>query len=143
MGPFARIRPGTVLDENVKIGNFVETKKATLGRGTKANHLAYLGDANLGEDCNVGAGTVTCNYDGAEKHTTKIGNEVFVGTNATLVAPLDIEDNAFVAAGSTITKTVEAGDLGVGRGRQKNIRGGDHLPLVAPIRGRAGLCAEL
>ncbi len=123
LGPFARIRPGTVLDENVKIGNFVETKKATLGRGTKANHLAYLGDANLGEDCNVGAGTVTCNYDGAEKHTTKIGNEVFVGTNATLVAPLDIEDNAFVAAGSTITKTVEAGDLGVGRGRQKNIKG--------------------
>ena len=123
LGPFARIRPGTVLDENVKVGNFVETKKAKLGRGTKANHLAYLGAANLGEDCNIGAGSVTCNYDGAEKHTTTIGNEVFVGTNTTLVAPVDIEDNAFVAAGSTITKTVEAGDLAVGRGRQKNIKG--------------------
>ncbi len=123
VGPFARIRPGTVLEDNVKIGNFVETKQATLGRGTKANHLAYLGDTSVGEDCNIGAGAVTCNYDGAEKHKTSIGDEVFVGTNATLVAPVEIDDGAFVAAGSTITKKVGTDELAVGRGRQRNVKG--------------------
>ena len=123
VGPFARIRPGTELGEGVKVGNFVETKKAILGKGTKASHLAYLGDATLGEDCNVGAGTITCNYDGIEKHHTEIGNNVFVGTNSTLVAPLEIESEAFVAAGSTVTFRVGKGDLAVGRGKQRNIQG--------------------
>ena len=103
LGPFARIRPGTVLGEEVKIGNFVETKKTRIGRGSKASHLTYLGDATLGEDCNVGAGTVTCNYDGIDKHPTDIGDNVFVGTNSTLVAPLEIGSGSFVAAGSTVT----------------------------------------
>ncbi|MEJ2088489.1 MAG: DapH/DapD/GlmU-related protein, partial [Gammaproteobacteria bacterium] len=123
LGPFTRIRPGTELAEGVKIGNFVEAKKARLGRGTKASHLSYLGDATLGEECNVGAGTVTCNYDGIDKHPTTIGDRVFVGTNTTLVAPLDIESGAYVAAGSTITDKVGEGDLAVGRARQRNISG--------------------
>lgn len=123
LGPFARIRPGTVLAEEVKIGNFVETKKARLGRGTKASHLTYLGDAELGEACNVGAGTVTCNYDGVDKHQTTIGDHVFVGTNSTLVAPISIGSGAFVAAGSTVTRPVPDGDLAVGRGKQRNISG--------------------
>ena len=123
LGPFARIRPGTELGEEVKVGNFVETKKAKLGRGTKASHLTYLGDAILGEDCNVGAGTVTCNYDGVDKHQTHIGDNVFVGTNATLVAPLTVGSDAFIAAGSTVTTKVGEGDLAVGRGRQRNIGG--------------------
>ena len=123
LGPFARIRPGTELGEGVRLGNFVETKKARLGRGTKASHLAYLGDAELGEHCNVGAGTVTCNYDGENKHRTAIGDDVFLGTNSSLVAPLDIESGAFVAAGSTITAKVGAGELAVERSRQRNIKG--------------------
>jgi bifunctional UDP-N-acetylglucosamine pyrophosphorylase/glucosamine-1-phosphate N-acetyltransferase len=123
LGPFARIRPGTELGEEVRIGNFVETKKTVIGRGTKASHLSYLGDATLGEDCNVGAGTVTCNYDGVEKHLTEIGDHVFVGTNSTLVAPIRIESEAFVAAGSTVTTPVGAAELAVGRGRQRNISG--------------------
>ena len=123
LGPFARIRPGTELAEGVKIGNFVETKKARLGRGTKASHLSYLGDATLGEGCNVGAGTVTCNYDGIDKHHTHIGDNVFVGTNSTLVAPLEIGADSFVAAGSTITSKVGPRELAVSRGRQRNIEG--------------------
>ena len=123
VGPFARLRPGTDLGPNVHIGNFVETKKARLGAGAKANHLAYLGDASVGADCNIGAGTITCNYDGVAKHRTEIGERVFVGTNATLVAPLTIEDEAYVGAGSTITSRVECADLAVGRGRQRNIKG--------------------
>jgi bifunctional UDP-N-acetylglucosamine pyrophosphorylase/glucosamine-1-phosphate N-acetyltransferase len=123
LGPFARIRPGTQLAENVRIGNFVETKKARLGRGTKAGHLTYLGDVDLGENCNVGAGTVTCNYDGVSKHQTTVGDGVFVGTNSTLVAPLEIADGAYLGAGSTITSKVEKGDLAVGRARQRNIQG--------------------
>ena len=123
LGPFARLRPGTVLAERVRIGNFVETKKAVLGPGSKANHLAYLGDATLGRECNVGAGTVTCNYDGIDKHPTTIGDDVFVGTNSTLVAPLNLADGSFVAAGSTVTQNVPEGQLAVGRGRQRNIQG--------------------
>ncbi len=123
VGPFARIRPGSRLGEGVKVGNFVETKKATLGAGTKASHLAYLGDATIGAETNIGAGTVTCNYDGIEKHQTHIGDDVFVGTNSTLVAPIEIEDGAFVAAGSTVTTKVKDGDLAVGRAKQRNISG--------------------
>jgi bifunctional UDP-N-acetylglucosamine pyrophosphorylase/glucosamine-1-phosphate N-acetyltransferase len=123
IGPFARLRPGTELSENVRIGNFVETKKAVLGPGSKANHLAYLGDATVGRDCNVGAGTVTCNYDGIDKHPTTIGDNVFVGTNSTLVAPLNLARGSFVAAGSTVTQNVPEDELAVGRGRQRNIRG--------------------
>jgi bifunctional UDP-N-acetylglucosamine pyrophosphorylase/glucosamine-1-phosphate N-acetyltransferase len=123
LGPFARIRPGTELGPGVKIGNFVEVKKSKLARGVKAGHLAYLGDATIGAECNIGAGTVTCNYDGMNKHPTIIGENVFVGTNSTLVAPLNIGDEAFIAAGSTITKTVENSDLAVGRGKQRNIAG--------------------
>ncbi|MDA7723892.1 bifunctional UDP-N-acetylglucosamine diphosphorylase/glucosamine-1-phosphate N-acetyltransferase GlmU [Pseudomonadales bacterium] len=123
LGPFARIRPGTELGVGVKIGNFVEVKKSKLARGVKAGHLAYLGDATIGAECNIGAGTVTCNYDGTNKHPTLIGKNVFVGTNSTLVAPLNIGDEAFIAAGSTITKTVENSNLAVGRGKQRNISG--------------------
>ena len=123
IGPFSRLRPGTILGAGAKIGNFVETKKALLGPGTKASHLAYLGDAEIGQDTNIGAGTVTCNYDGISKHETRIGDRVFIGTNATLVAPLEIKDDAFVAAGSTITSKVGAKELAFGRAKQKNLRG--------------------
>lgn len=123
LGPFARIRPGSRFADRVKIGNFVETKKAVIGHGSKANHLAYLGDATVGRDCNIGAGTVTCNYDGIDKHPTTIGDRVFVGTNATLVAPIEIGADAFVAAGSTLTNTVAEQELAVGRSRQRNIQG--------------------
>ena len=123
LGPFARIRPGTELGRGVKIGNFVEVKKSKLSAGVKAGHLAYLGDATIGPDCNIGAGTVTCNYDGRNKHPTVIGRDVFVGTNSTLVAPLHIGDEAFIAAGSTITKAVADSELAVGRGKQRNITG--------------------
>ena len=138
LGPFARIRPGTRLASGVRIGNFVETKKAVIGRGSKANHLAYLGDATIGEDCNIGAGTVTCNYDGVNKHATSLGDRVFVGTNSTLVAPLEIATDAFVAAGSTVTTTVNAGDLAVGRSRQRNIRGWVRPDRRAVARGPDG-----
>ena len=123
LGPFARLREGTVLGRGTRIGNFVETKKATLGDYSKANHLAYLGDATLGERVNVGAGTITCNYDGIGKHPTVLGNDVFVGSNSTLVAPLTVGDGAFLGAGSTITKDVDAETLAVGRGRQRSIAG--------------------
>lgn len=123
VGPFARLRPGTVLDNGARIGNFVETKNAVLGKGSKANHLAYIGDADIGEDCNIGAGTITCNYDGVNKHKTVLGDNVFVGSNSTLVAPLTIENAGFVGAGSTVTKTVPTENLAVARGQQRNIAG--------------------
>jgi bifunctional UDP-N-acetylglucosamine pyrophosphorylase/glucosamine-1-phosphate N-acetyltransferase len=121
LGPFARIRPGSNFASGVKIGNFVETKKASLGQGAKASHLSYLGDATIGSEANIGAGTVTCNYDGVDKHQTTIGKGAFIGTNSTLVAPLEIGDDAFVAAGSTVTSTVEPESLAVGRARQRTI----------------------
>ena len=123
IGPYARLRPGTELGAEVHIGNFVETKKATLGHGAKANHLAYLGDASVGAECNIGAGAITCNYDGVHKHRTEVGDGVFVGTNATLVAPLLIEDDVYIGAGSTITSKVGRAELAIGRGRQRNIQG--------------------
>ena len=120
VGPYARLREGTVLEDQAKIGNFVETKKTKIGKGSKANHLAYLGDAEVGEDSNIGAGTITCNYDGANKHQTKIGNKTFVGTNSSLVAPLNIGNNSYIGAGSVITKDVEDDALAVARGKQSN-----------------------
>ena len=123
IGPYARLREGTELAERVRVGNFVETKKTRMGPGTKANHLAYLGDSTLGADCNVGAGTITCNYDGDAKHPTVMGDGVFVGSNSTLVAPLELEDGAYVAAGSTVTSRVPNDALAVGRARQRNIEG--------------------
>ncbi len=123
LGPFARIRPGSELAKGVKVGNFVETKKTRIGENSKANHLAYLGDAIIGDEVNIGAGTVTCNYDGVEKHNTTIGDRAFVGTNSTLVAPLELEKDSFIGAGSTVTKDVGVGQLAVGRGKQRNIDG--------------------
>ncbi len=118
VGPFARLRMEAQAAESTHIGNFVELKKTKLGKGSKANHLAYLGDAIIGANVNVGAGTITCNYDGQQKHPTTIGDGVFVGSNATLVAPLAISEGAYVAAGSTITKDVEADSLVLGRAHQ-------------------------
>ena len=123
VGPYARLREGTVLEDQAKIGNFVETKKTKIGKGSKANHLAYLGDAEVGEDSNIGAGTITCNYDGTNKHKTKIGNKTFVGTNSSLVAPLNIGNNSYIGAGSVITKDVEDDALAVARGKQLNKSG--------------------
>ena len=123
LGPFARIRPGTELGSDTKVGNFVETKKAIVGNGSKINHLSYVGDAQLGENVNVGAGTITCNYDGVNKYKTEIGDNSFIGSNSTLVAPLSIGNEGFVAAGSTVTVEVPADNLAVGRTKQRNIQG--------------------
>jgi bifunctional UDP-N-acetylglucosamine pyrophosphorylase/glucosamine-1-phosphate N-acetyltransferase len=124
VGPFARLRPGAVLRERARVGNFVEVKNAVLGPGTKANHLTYLGDSEVGANANIGAGTITCNYDGFAKHRTEIGEGVFLGSNTALVAPVTIGDGAIVGAGSTITKDVAADALAVARGAQKDIEGG-------------------
>lgn len=123
IGPFAYIRPGTRLADQVKVGDFVELKNSTIGQGTKVPHLAYIGDSDVGRNANIGCGTITCNYDGKQKHRTTIGAHTFIGSNATLVAPLTVADNAYVAAGSTITKDVPADNLAVGRGRQRNVDG--------------------
>ena len=122
-GPFSRLRPGNHVAEGAHIGNFVELKKTRLGAGAKANHLAYLGDAEIGAATNIGAGTITCNYDGARKYPTRIGGGAFVGSNSTLVAPIEIGDGAYVAAGSVITDPVPADSLAVGRARQVNKEG--------------------
>ncbi|MFG6416274.1 bifunctional UDP-N-acetylglucosamine diphosphorylase/glucosamine-1-phosphate N-acetyltransferase GlmU [Roseateles sp. DC23W] len=123
IGPFARLRPGAQLGAEVHIGNFVEVKNSTLARGAKANHLAYLGDATVGERVNYGAGSITANYDGANKHRTTIGNDVHVGSNCVLIAPLTLGDGATVGGGSTITKDVNPGDLAVARGKQIALSG--------------------
>jgi bifunctional UDP-N-acetylglucosamine pyrophosphorylase/glucosamine-1-phosphate N-acetyltransferase len=120
LGPFAHIRPGSEVGEEAHIGNFVELKKTTIGKGAKANHLAYLGDATIGQKTNVGAGTITCNYDGEKKHQTVIGANVFVGSNSTLVAPVNLADGSYIAAGSAVTTDVPAGALAIGRARQEN-----------------------
>ncbi|MFV1940988.1 bifunctional UDP-N-acetylglucosamine diphosphorylase/glucosamine-1-phosphate N-acetyltransferase GlmU [Pseudomonas luteola] len=120
VGPFARLRPGSVLEARVHVGNFVELKNAHLNEGSKAGHLSYLGDAVLGKNCNVGAGTITCNYDGANKYRTEIGDDVFIGSNSSLVAPVTLGDGATTAAGSTITENVPAQTLALGRARQVN-----------------------
>jgi bifunctional UDP-N-acetylglucosamine pyrophosphorylase/glucosamine-1-phosphate N-acetyltransferase len=118
LGPYAHLRPGSEIGEQAHVGNFVETKKTRMGRGSKANHLSYLGDAVVGAGVNIGAGAITCNYDGANKHTTTIGDGVFIGSDSTLVAPLTIGDRAYVAAGSCITEDVPAEALALGRSRQ-------------------------
>lgn len=123
IGPYARLRPGTQLEEGAKIGNFVETKKACIGKGSKVNHLSYVGDADVGAGVNVGAGTITCNYDGANKHKTEIGDGVFVGSNTALVAPVTIASGTTIAAGSTVTRSSQEGQLIVARARQRNIDG--------------------
>ncbi len=123
MGPFARLRPGTVLSEGVHLGNFVEAKNARIGRGSKANHLSYLGDAQVGEGVNIGAGTITCNYDGVNKSATQIGDRAFIGSNSALVAPVSIGADATIAAGSVITRDAPEGQLTVARGRQHSVEG--------------------
>ena len=123
IGPFARLRPGTELADGVHIGNFVETKKARLGPGSKANHLSYLGDAEIGAAVNIGAGTITCNYDGVNKSTTTIGDGAFIGSNSSLVAPVAVGEGATIGAGSVITRTAPAGKLTVARGRQQTLDG--------------------
>ena len=123
VGPFARLRPGTKMESDTKVGNFVETKKTLVGKGSKINHLSYVGDAQLGENVNIGAGTITCNYDGVSKHKTDLGDGVFVGSNSTLVAPIKVDKGGFIAAGSTVTTEVPSDSLAVGRAKQRNIKG--------------------
>jgi len=118
IGPYSHLRPESRIGEGAHVGNFVETKKVTIGKGSKANHLNYLGDAVIGEGVNIGAGAITCNYDGVNKHQTTIGDKVFVGSDSTLVAPVTIESGSYIAAGSTITDTVPTGSLALGRARQ-------------------------
>lgn len=121
IGPFARIRPDTTLDENVHVGNFVELKKTDIGKGSKVNHLTYLGDSHIGTDTNIGAGTITCNYDGAYKHQTIIGDNVFVGSDVQLIAPVKVNNGATIAAGTTVTKDVAEDELAISRSEQKTI----------------------
>jgi bifunctional UDP-N-acetylglucosamine pyrophosphorylase/glucosamine-1-phosphate N-acetyltransferase len=121
VGPFARTREKTHVSNGAKIGNFVEVKNSEIGKKVKVNHLSYIGDTAIDNDTNIGAGTITCNYDGVEKHKTKIGKNVFVGSNTSLIAPLQIHDNAVIGAGSVIVKDVEKGDLAIARNVQKNI----------------------
>jgi bifunctional UDP-N-acetylglucosamine pyrophosphorylase/glucosamine-1-phosphate N-acetyltransferase len=123
VGPFAHLRPGTVLGPDCKVGNFVETKKARFGAGSKASHLSYLGDAQIGKGVNVGAGTITCNYDGQRKHVTELGDGVFIGSDTQLVAPVKVGKGSYVGAGSTITKDVPPGALALSRAPQKNVEG--------------------
>jgi bifunctional UDP-N-acetylglucosamine pyrophosphorylase/glucosamine-1-phosphate N-acetyltransferase len=118
LGPYAHLRPDSDIGELAHVGNFVETKKVRLGRGSKANHLSYLGDAVIGARTNIGAGVITANYDGVHKHQTTIGDNVFVGSDSTLVAPISVGDNSLIAAGSTITEDVPANSLALGRSRQ-------------------------
>jgi bifunctional UDP-N-acetylglucosamine pyrophosphorylase/glucosamine-1-phosphate N-acetyltransferase len=118
LGPYAHVRPESEIGEGAHVGNFVETKKIRLGKGSKANHLAYLGDAEIGDGVNVGAGAITCNYDGVSKRKTVIGDQVFVGSNSTLVAPLTLGKGAYIAAGSCITEDVPEDALALGRARQ-------------------------
>jgi bifunctional UDP-N-acetylglucosamine pyrophosphorylase/glucosamine-1-phosphate N-acetyltransferase len=122
VGPYARIRPNTILKEGSKIGNFVEIKKSTVGKKTKVNHLSYIGDSDLGKSVNIGAGTITCNYDGVKKSKTKIKDKVFVGSNSSLVAPLTIEQDSIIGAGSVITKKVKKKSLALTRSLQTEIK---------------------
>ncbi|GAL12730.1 N-acetylglucosamine-1-phosphate uridyltransferase / glucosamine-1-phosphate N-acetyltransferase [Vibrio astriarenae] len=123
VGPFTRLRPGAEMHNDSHVGNFVEVKNATLGQGSKANHLTYLGDATIGQRTNIGAGTITCNYDGANKHKTIIGNDVFVGSDSQLVAPVTIEDGVTIGAGTTVTKSVEKDQLVITRAKERRIKG--------------------
>tara|TARA_Y100000996_G_C22314341_1_gene557558 strand:- start:87 stop:710 length:624 start_codon:yes stop_codon:yes gene_type:complete len=122
IGPYARIRPGTILKEGSKIGNFVEIKKSTLGKNSKASHLTYIGDSIIGKSVNIGAGTITCNYDGTKKNKTKIQDKVFIGSNSSLVAPLTIGEGSVVGAGSVITKNVKKKSLALSRSLQSEVK---------------------
>ena len=122
IGPYARLRPGTVLQEGSRIGNFVEIKKSKVGKKSKVNHLSYIGDTTLGSSVNIGAGTITCNYDGVKKNKTKIKNSVFIGSNSSLVAPVTINENSVVGAGSVITKNVNKKSLALARSSQIEIK---------------------
>ena len=122
IGPYARIRPGTTLKEGSKIGNFVEIKKSTLGKKSKVNHLTYIGDASIGKSVNVGAGTITCNYDGVKKYRTKIKDNVFIGSNSSLVAPVTLADNSIIGAGSVITRNVSKKSLALTRSQQLEVK---------------------
>ena len=122
IGPYARIRPNTVLEKGSKVGNFVEVKKSKIGKNSKVNHLTYIGDAKIGHNVNVGAGTITCNYDGVKKSKTKIKNNVFIGSNSSLVAPLTIEENSVIGAGSVITKKVKKNSLALTRSLQTEVK---------------------
>jgi bifunctional UDP-N-acetylglucosamine pyrophosphorylase/glucosamine-1-phosphate N-acetyltransferase len=123
VGPFARLRPGAQLGEGSHVGNFVELKKTVLGKGSKANHLSYLGDAVIGEGVNVGAGTITCNYDGKKKHVTTIEDGAFIGSDTQLIAPVTVHKGAYVGTGTTVREDVPAGSLAVSAGKQRNIEG--------------------
>ena len=122
IGPYARIRPGSILKEDSKVGNFVEIKKSTVGKRSKVNHLAYIGDTNIGRSVNIGAGTITCNYDGIKKNRTNIKDKVFIGSNSSLIAPLTIEENSVVGAGSVITKRVRKKTLALTRSLQTEVK---------------------
>jgi len=122
VGPFARLRPGTVLENYSKVGNFVEIKKSTIGKNSKVSHLSYIGDTSIGSNVNIGAGTITCNYDGRKKYKTKIDNNSFVGSNTSIVAPVKIGKNSMIGAGSVITKNVKSGTLALSRSAQKEIK---------------------
>ena len=122
IGPYARLRPGTVLKSGSRIGNFVEIKKTTIGKGSKVNHLSYIGDTNLGKRVNIGAGTITCNYDGSKKHKTNIKDGAFIGSNSSLVAPIIVNENSIVGAGSVITKNVKKRSLALERSSQIEIK---------------------
>ena len=121
VGPYARLRPGAILKSGSRVGNFVEVKKSTIGKGTKVNHLSYVGDASVGKDVNIGAGTITCNYDGVKKSKTNIKDKVFIGSNSSLVAPVTINENSIVGAGSVITKNVRKKSLALTRSSQVEI----------------------
>ena len=122
VGPFARLRPGSVLKKGSRVGNFVEIKKSTIGKGSKVNHLSYIGDSKLGKEVNIGAGTITCNYDGIKKNKTNIKDKVFIGSNSSLVAPVTINKNSVVGAGSVITKNVKKKSLALTRAKQVEIK---------------------
>ena len=122
VGPYARLRPGTILKSNTKIGNFVETKKTSIDVNSKVNHLSYIGDTTIGKNSNIGAGTITCNYDGVRKSKTKISDNVFVGSNSSLVAPIKLEKNSIIGAGSTITKNVKKNSLAITRPSQIEVK---------------------
>ncbi len=122
VGPYARLRPGTILEEGSKIGNFVEVKKSTVGKKSKINHLSYIGDSEIGKGVNIGAGTITCNYDGVKKSKTKIKDNVFIGSNSSLVAPIILEKNCIVGAGSVITKKVKKNSLALTRSSQTEVK---------------------
>jgi bifunctional UDP-N-acetylglucosamine pyrophosphorylase/glucosamine-1-phosphate N-acetyltransferase len=137
IGPYARLRPGTSLGEGVRIGNFVETKAATLEAGVKVNHLSYVGDSDVGANANIGAGTITCNYDGFSKHRTTIGAGAFVGSNSSLVAPVKIGTGAYIGSGSVITRDVPDDALAVERSQQTNREGGATKYREIKTRGKA------